>query len=81
MRGVVEDREWDIQLPYDLLRSTEVVDADRQDLRVQALYLLVDLCQLAELPTTDRSPEGPVKDNYQVLIAAVGRERHVGPGC
>ena len=50
MRRVIQDRERDVQLPDDLLRSAQVVDADRQDLRIQALYLLVHACQLAELP-------------------------------
>ena len=81
MRRVVEDRERYVQLLYDLLRSAQVVDADRQDLRIQTLYLLVYSCQLAELPAADRSPEGPVEDNNQVLVAAVGRDGHVRPGC
>ena len=81
MRRVVEDRERYVQLLYDLLRSAQVVNADRQDLRIQALYLLVHSCQLAELPTADRSPEGPIEDHDQVLVAAVGRDGHVRPGC
>ena len=81
MGRVVQNRERYVQLLYDLLRSTQVIDADRQDIRIQALYLLVHPCQLAELPAADRSPEGPVEDDNQILVAAVGREGHVGPGC
>ena len=77
LEGSLQDREGDTQLPSDVLCAAEVVHADGNHLSVQRLYSVVSPCQLTELSLTVGSPEGPVEDYYEVLVASIGLQGHV----
>lgn len=53
------------------LRARQVVGADRQHDGVVRFYIGVLRCQLDELFTAEGSPECAVKDEDDVLIAAI----------
>lgn len=71
---VVEYRERRSPALRGFLRARQVVGADRQHNGVVRLYIGVLRCQLDELFTAEGSPECAVKDEDDVLIAAVGTE-------
>ena len=88
--GGVEDWEGGTGVGDHGARATEVVHADREDLRVLLLDPRVITLQLDELPEAYPSEEASIKDQDDVLVAAeVGqgdvrdpvRDREVEVGC
>lgn len=71
---VVEYREGRSPVHSGFLRARQVVGADRQHYGVVRFYIGVLRCQLDELFTAEGSPECAVKDEDDVLVAAISAE-------
>ena len=71
---IVEYREGRTPALRGFLSARQVVGADRQNNGVVRLYIGVLRCQLDELFTAEGSPECAVKDEDDVLVAAVSTE-------
>ena len=73
------DEEWETEVEPAGQRHDRgsLVGADGDDLGVEALYPVVGLLQLNELPTAVDSPGAAVKDEHDVALASVGGQGHV----
>jgi hypothetical protein len=61
-------REAQTNAANDLSGLAQVIHADRDDLCVQSLYLVISVLKLTELDATERSPECPVEDQHDVVL-------------
>ena len=77
---IIQDWERYADLLHDITCPLKVVDADRDHLGVECLYVRVYVRQLHELCSAERSPERPIEDDDDALFASQRLKGKLGPG-